>query len=689
VDTETRSEVDLSDRGLDIYKNHPSTEVTCATVATDNFICTTSFIPSSDGRDALHAEMAALGLNAVAPEVVIAILRAATRLVASNAPFDQAVTSACLRVDIPKEKWSCTAARARRHGLPGSVENGAKVLGLPEGKDKEGNKLSRQLWKPRPTWTKWQRMSLAERANGKRKDGGEKWFEDAKKVARNCAYNAADVRVSREIDKRIPELEPEEYEIFLHVWKMNETGIPVDTDLIHGAVTMAEESRRNVTDRIRAYTGGMIQSLQAPGQLVAWAERYGYHAPSWTKDTVPEIIADPKCPEAVRVVAQARQEAGKGSVAKYETASECVSPNGRLHYQIEYAGTSTLRNAGRLWQPLNLFRPKLAADKSAGLAAIKAGRALTIPEWKIRYEPDRALAAIRSGDLALLRSMGDPEEILADHIRSTICAPVGKKIVSPDLSAIEARGVFWISDCESALAAYRRNEDLYCNVASQILGYLVNKTDHPEARQNYGKVPVLSCGYGAGVTTVALKNKIDEDTASKAVYGYRDLFPEVKRNGWTPLENAAIDAVRNPGHTFTACRDRVHFVFEGGWLRMRRPSGTWMYMPDAGVDYEGRLFYHFQHPRFGWTEESMWGGVLMNFVIQGAMRELMFAAEMQIARDSRYELVLQCYDSLTALVDEQEADALCQNMIRIMTTPPPWAPDFPLAAEGRPKDRYS
>lgn len=686
-DTETRSEIDLSDRGLDIYKNHSSTEVTCATVCLGNFHGTASFIPSSDGREVLEAEMRALGLNVVSPDFILATLRIAETIVASNAPFDQGVTAKCLGVDIPKERWSCTQARAMRISLPGSLENGAKVLKLPEGKDKEGNRLSRQLWKPRPTWTKWQNALPHER---KKADPGPKWFDDAKRHARNCAYNAADVRVSALMDARIPELEPLEREIWLHVWEMREVGIPLDMQMIHGAIQIAEESRRDVTDRIRHYTSGMVQTLQAPGQLVKWAQRYGYEMPSFAKGAVAEALADPRCPEPVRVVALARQEAGKGSVAKYETASDFVSADGRIRHQIEYAGTApTQRLAGRALQPLNLFRPKLEADKSAALADIKAGRALRVPQWKVDYDPERAIAAIRAGDLGALRSLGDPEEILADNIRSMIQAPPGKKIVSPDLSAIEARGVFWISGCEGALAAYRRKEDLYCKLGSTIVGFPVNKKDHPEERQ-LGKVGILSCGYGAGGPKVAFTNKIDEDIGLRIVQAYRSEYPEVKRT-WYELQDAAIEAVRNPGYMVAACSGRVHFLFDQalGWLSIRRPSGTWMYLPDAGVDSEGRLFYHSWSAQFGWQEESIWGGVLINFVVQGFCREIMYEAEMRLAKDSRYELFLQCYDSLSALVPEADAQALCDNMIREMTTPPEWAPDFPLAAEGKPKDRYS
>lgn len=684
-DTELRSEVDLPTRGLDIYAKHHTTEMLCATIRVGRFRGTATFVPSSDGQEIMHREMTALGLNVISPEYLIATLNAATTIVASNAPFDQTVTKHVLGIDIPRERWSCTMARCNRHGLPGSLAAAASVLGLSEGKDKEGNRLMKQLMKPRSTWTKWHATAPELR---KKQDPGPKWFEDAKRLARNCLYNARDVEVSTELDGKVPELEPAEYAIWQHVWDMREIGVPVDRELIDGAIALSEQAMYDVTERIRHYTGGLVSSLKAPGQLVAWADRYGYSMPSWAKDSVAEALADPRCPEAVRVVALARQEASRGSVAKFETAADMVSADGRLRHQIEYAGTSTLRLAGRGVQPLNLTRPKIEADKSAGNADMKAGRPLRVPPWKLTYEPQRALEAIRLGDLTALRSIGDPEEILSDNIRSMIKTLPGKKIASPDLSAIEARGVFWLSGCEKALQAYRRNEDLYSQLGSTIVGFPVNKKDNPEERQ-LGKVGILSCGYGAGAAKVAMTNKIDEETGLRIVNAYRSEYPEVKA-AWYDLENAAISAIQSPGYVVTCCSGRVHFLFDARtrWLSMCRPSGTWMFLPDAGIDNDGRLYYH-SWIKGAWREESIWGGVLINFAVQGMCRELMYGAEMKLAQDPRFELFLQCYDSLSALVDAEHADELCDHMIRVMTTPPHWCPDFPLAAEGKPKDRYS
>jgi DNA polymerase len=681
-DTETRSHCDIG-RGLDVYMRHHTTQPVCATFVTPNWSANATFLPSIEGRDVLEAKMREAGLVVVPPESLVAMVRATKTLVAHNFAFDQLATEVLFGVHVPADQWSCTMARAMRIGLPGGLGNACEVLKFGEGgKDKEGNRLMKQISKPRPTWTKKHAAGEPLAACG------PEWFEDADRLARTALYCFRDGGATAGLDKLLPELEPAERAIWLHVHDMNCRGIPLDLQLIHGAIKISEEAQRDVIDRIRHYTSGMVQSLKAPAQLTAWAARYGVAVDSWAKDDVVSYLANPQLPEAVRVICQARQEASRGSVAKYETAAEMVSADGRLRHQLLYSGTTpTMRLAGRGWQPLNLPRPKIEADKSAGLADIKAGRPVRVPEWKLRYDPEKALHAIRAGDLKTLREIGDPEEILSDNIRNSIESPKGKIIVSPDLSAIEARGVFWVASCQKALDAYRRDEDLYCQLASTMFGFPVNQKEHPEERQ-YGKVGILQCGYGSGAAKLAMANKLSEELAARIVQAYRqEEYPEVPRT-WRELESAAVEAICHPGHMIPACGNRVHFLFDAGWLRICRPSGTWCYLPDAGIDTEGRIFYH-AWIKGAWREESIWGGVLINFIVQGFCRELMYGAEMQMAQRPEYELFLQCYDSLSGLVDIDRAKELCDEMIRVMTTPPPWAHDMPLKAAGKPKLRYA
>jgi hypothetical protein len=54
-----------------------------------------------------------------------------------------------------------------------------------------------------------------------------------------------------------------------------------------------------------------------------------------------------------------------------------------------------------------------------------------------------------------------------------------------------------------------------------------------------------------------------------------------------------------------------------------------------------------------------------------------------------YEVINSIHDEVLLLVDEDGAEEALENdVMQIMTTPPSWASDFPLAAEGWVSKRY-
>jgi hypothetical protein len=53
-----------------------------------------------------------------------------------------------------------------------------------------------------------------------------------------------------------------------------------------------------------------------------------------------------------------------------------------------------------------------------------------------------------------------------------------------------------------------------------------------------------------------------------------------------------------------------------------------------------------------------------------------------------YEVINSIHDEVLLLVEEQNGESALADVINIMTTPPEWAPDFPLAAEGWVGKRY-
>jgi DNA polymerase len=53
-----------------------------------------------------------------------------------------------------------------------------------------------------------------------------------------------------------------------------------------------------------------------------------------------------------------------------------------------------------------------------------------------------------------------------------------------------------------------------------------------------------------------------------------------------------------------------------------------------------------------------------------------------------YEVINSIHDEVLLLVEEQNGESALENVLKIMTVPPTWAPDFPLAAEGWVSKRY-
>jgi DNA polymerase len=61
---------------------------------------------------------------------------------------------------------------------------------------------------------------------------------------------------------------------------------------------------------------------------------------------------------------------------------------------------------------------------------------------------------------------------------------------------------------------------------------------------------------------------------------------------------------------------------------------------------------------------------------------------MMSLEDAGYEVINSIHDEVLLLVDEANGETALPDVERIMTTPPAWAPEFPLAAEGWYGKRY-
>jgi DNA polymerase len=88
-----------------------------------------------------------------------------------------------------------------------------------------------------------------------------------------------------------------------------------------------------------------------------------------------------------------------------------------------------------------------------------------------------------------------------------------------------------------------------------------------------------------------------------------------------------------------------------------------------------------------WGRNSLIGSSIFQSAVQGTARDFLADATLNITKFG-YEVINLIHDEVLLLVDEAGSEAALEDVMKIMTTPPAWALDFPLAAEGWVNKRY-
>ena len=270
-------------------------------------------------------------------------------------------------------------------------------------------------------------------------------------------------------------------------------------------------------------------------------------------------------PAECRRLLSLRTAGGKTSVAKFAKFIQTTSADGRLRAGYQYHGARTGRWAGRGAQLHNLTKGVSQEDQ----------------EWIIH--------TVKKGGLPLMELFWtDPIHKLSTVIRGALVAAPGMKLVVADYSAIEARGVAWLSGQDDLLELYREGVDLYCWMAGHVF-----ECDPDEVLERYhagdpfrrfvGKQLVLGCGYQMGASRfrsycAGMGVAISEALAERGVAIYRERTPMIRAH-WKGVEAAATGAPvlqaagsgrhrrrSEPGETVQIPEDEVE---EGGPLSPR------------------------------------------------------------------------------------------------------------------------
>ncbi len=591
---------------------------------------------------------------------------------AHNALFDRTILTTH-NIVIPISRWRCIMSEALSHGLPGGLDELCKIFNAPEPQRKSasGKRLIKLFCTPHGRSRVWPHNYPKE------------WNEF-------CEYARLDVEAMRWVARKIPKFNDESRLYYLDQ-KINDTGYCIDMDAVTKMLRLLTVAERRLAARTRAYTAVVGAPTQRDALLRFLREQYGLMIEDLREHTL-EALLDDDLPAEVRELVQMRLAASRTSAAKYETLAKSVSSDNRLRGTLRFCGARTGRWSGKIFQPQNLPRPRRSWEE------IEAGMEL-----------------LKHNSLDLLTE--EVHDFSRDALRSLIAAPPGKKLIVADYSNIEGRVVAWLAGERWKIDAFRafdegRGPDPYKLAYSKAFGVPVDAVGKTE--RQVGKVLELALGYegGAGAFSTFAQAyglnlerladlvEIPDDYIREAEKLYEEMRPQsgglsqqvwvvcdaIKRT-WRAAHPRIVQFWRNLKDAYIAVvegdelLERVgHVIFRrrGNWLTITLPSGRNLCYPAPSVD-GGKLSYLGQaQVSRQWRRLQTYGGKLSENITQAVARDLL--AHAMLALDAAgHTIVLTVHDEI---VIEAPPETQVDDVIEIMTTPPPWAKGLPVDASG-------
>jgi DNA polymerase len=286
---------------------------------------------------------------------------------------------------------------------------------------------------------------------------------------------------------------------------------------------------------------------------------------------------------------------------------------------------------------------------------------------------------------------------LSSLVRSAIVAPKHKTFVDVDFSSIENRVASWIAGQTDKVELFRKGLDEYKAFASTSL-YNVAYDDVTKEMRQISKSAVLGCMFGQGYKGLVkyaegMGVKLSEQQSRNAVDAYRMAYAKVK-NCWYECEQKAMDAVNNPGQPFQTGKLLFKFTKDALWMRL--PSGRLICWRDPkvekqltpwGIMRDGITVRSQNTFTRQWGRNSLIGSSIFQSAVQGTARDILAECTLSL-ETAGFEVINLIHDEVLMLADEDKGEQTLATATSIMTTPPKWAPDFPLAVEGWVSKRY-
>lgn len=649
LDLETRSQEDLLKHGLMRYAQHPSTNI--ISMAFAFYDEPVKFWWGWEN-----------GEKALFPQEVIDYINTGGPITAHNADFERHlfdyVISHDYDIDAPAlEQWRCSMAIALTNGYAGGLDAASIGAGVPFKKHAGGTRLIREYC-----------------AQGHKDIFAE---ENADDRALMVEYNVLDVEVMRALTQCCRDLTEAEWAEYHLTCRINERGIPIDTEFADQALGYAKEVADDANAHISHLTGGMMVKHTQRKSRDAWlfpklteqqmklleVYKKGTKKISLDSDHREYLLNCEDLDADARELLEYINDAGSAALKKYSVAHH-QNVDGRIHNTFLFNGAGQSgRFSGKGYQPHNVRRDV--------------------------YGHNEAEALIQ--DIIEQKEVDKPAETLARLSRAAIKSDKGLQWV--DLSGIEARKAPWLANSpagEAKLDIFRKGLDTYVVTAANMFHLPEEKVD-ANLRQS-GKVAELSLQFGGGAAALQGMAKnygvvFEDDVANDLVRKWRKANPWAT-SIWAAYQKAIDNAVRNPGTPYEV--GRVVYQSDGeNYLWCQLPSGRLLPYPKPRWE---EYFTPWNEQRIGPTFQTHFkpaagepplrnfarGALLFQHTVQGSAADLLREAIIEAAFEE-LQIVLHCHDELVIESgDPRDGDLLNE----IMLENPWWATGLPIATGG-------
>ena len=563
-----------------------------------------------------------------------------------NANFEITCLSKWLGIELDPEQWLDTMIVASTVGLPRSLGDAGKALGLVEDKQKikEGTELVQYFCTPcKPT-----------KANGGRTRNLPE--HDPEKWNRFTQYNGQDVVAEKAILEKLIEYIPDETEHAAWVLdqKINRRGVGVDMELVEAAIRMNEEHTAHLNEEQTRLT--QLANPNSVAQLKGW---FGVDG-SLDKKAVAKM-KETESGDRLRAL-EIRQELGKSSVAKYTAARNYRCEDQRVHGLFQFYGAN---RTGR-W----------------------AGRGVQLQNLPQNHIPDLAEARemVKRGDQEGVAMLYDSvPDTLSQLIRTMFVPRAGHTFAVADFAAIEARVIAWLADEQWRQDVFAKGGDIYCASASQMFHVPVEKHGVNGHLRQKGKIAELALGYGGGVGALTAMGALDmglsEEELPDIVQLWRKASPNIVQLWWDVGE-AVIRAVKyreptelNHGIKIWRTNRLLHIQLPSGRaLRYYHPQMTTNKFGGESVKYQS-----YDAGKWGWAES--YGPKFVENIVQGIARDCLRDAMLSVAKIWP-DIVMHIHDEMVVEVPKSCAKTALGDIQAIMGKPTPWAPGLLLRGDG-------